>query len=201
MTWQSFAQWQARHSPEYVTAVKKLEMQRQIAHEVEDRRYNQQVDMLRYQAELQERNSALQEQRGLSIERERGKNRLAEIELELDAKIRLMGTETQVDAYRRILDELGKNKDLFRDWMKSRTEFRSQAQMAIINALIAKKMGAESHAQTMERQRLDAELHERKAAIDDVTRKAIAFAEVEAQVKGEAAATTAINELLKKWEE
>jgi len=137
MAWQSVAEWQARHSPEYITAQQKLLMQRQIAHEVEDRRYQRDMDMFRHQSNMQEQRDRAREEAMLSVERERGKNRIAEINAEIDGKIRVLGTEAQIAAFNRLSEELAKNKDIFRDWMQKRTDFRAQAQMAIINALIA----------------------------------------------------------------
>jgi hypothetical protein len=200
MAWQSIAEWEARHSPQYITAVQKLQMQRQIAHEVEDRRASQQMETMRYQADMQAQRDQAREGAMLAVEQERGRNRIAEIREELDAKIRLMGVEAQIATFTRLLDEQGKNRDHFRELLTKRADFRAETQKAIIHALIAKKAGIDAHGQATERIRLEAEIRECKAEIDELARKAIAFGEIESKSHGEAAAAKTINDLVAKWE-
>ena len=200
MAWQSIAEWQARHSPQYVTAVQKLQMQRQIAHEVEDRRHAQQVEALQYQANRERERDQAREGAMLAVEESRGKNQLALVQTELEAKIRLMGVEGQIAAFTRILEEQTKNRDHFRELLTKRADFRADAQKAIIHALIAKKAGGDAHAQAIEKMRLDSELKNQKAEIDDLTNRAIAYGEVVAKKDGEAAAAKALDDLVKKWE-
>ena len=200
MAWQSIAQWQARHSPQYVTAVQKLQMQRQIAHEVEDRRHAQQIEALQYQAAREREREQAREATMLAVEESRGKNQLALVQAELDAKIRLMGVEGQVAAFTRILDEQTKNREHFRELLTKRADFRAEMQKSILQALIAKKAGGEAHAQTIEKMRLDSELKTQKAEIDELTNRAIAYGEFVAKKDGEAAAAKALDDLVKKWE-
>lgn len=197
---QSIAEWQARHSPQYITAVQKLQMQRQIAHEVEDKRYSQQIELARYQADSQSQRDQAREGAMLAVEQARGQNRLGELQAELDAKIRLMGVEAQIAAFTRILEEQTKNREHFRDLLTKRADFRAEAQKAIIHALIAKKAGIDAHGQTVERLRLEADMKERKAEIDGLATKALALAEIESKERGELAATKTINDLVAKWE-
>jgi hypothetical protein len=200
MAWQSIAEWQARHSPQYVTAVQKLQMQRQIAHELEDRRHAQQVEALQYQAARERERDQAREGAMLAVEESRGKNQLALVQAELEAKVRLMGVEAQIAAFTRILDEQTKNRDHFRELLTKRADFRADAQKAIIHALIAKKAGGDAHGQAIEKMRLDSELKSQKAEIDDLTNRAIAYGEIVAKKDGEAAAAQALDDLVKKWE-
>lgn len=222
MQWISIAEWQARHSPGYITAVQKLQMQRQVAHETEQLRYDRQMaglrfqadnqkeleqykaqnqrEAMRYDAEMQDRRDQNREAAMIKVEQERGKNNLAEMDRDLNNKIRIMGAEAQIASFMRILDEQGKNRDLFRGLLEQQAQFRMQNQTAIIQALIAKKMGNHAHGLELEKMKLAADLQARKSEIDELAKKAIAYGEIVSKQQGDAAATQAINDILRSWE-
>jgi hypothetical protein len=219
---QSIAQWQSRHTPQYMIAVEKLQAQRQMAHEIEDKRYYNQIDIQNRQNSHQwdlmqyKENQAMQRENekgrmALEVERERSKsafqlesekskNRLAELEAELNNKIQTIGVEMQVAMAMKIVEQIQKNKDSFRNALEKRADFRADMHKAILNAIIAKKQGIGDHAKDLEKMRLEAELRHRKEEIDELTKKALAYGEVVAKREGDEAGAQAVNDLVAKWE-
>lgn len=197
---QSIAQWQARHSPQYMIAMEKLQAQRQIAYEVEERRNSQQWELARYKENQESQRESERGRMALSVERERGINRLTELDRELQNKIKIIGAEAQVSIMMKIIDELAKNKEFFRKSLEKRSEFRADVQKAILMAIIAKKQGVVNHERDIEKIQLEADLKARQAQIDDYTKKAIAYGEVIAKREGDEAGAKAVDDLVAEWE-
>jgi hypothetical protein len=196
---QSIAQWQARHSPQYMIAMEKLQTQKQMAYELAERQNAQQWELAQYKENQATQRENERNRMALQAERERGKNRLAELDRELENKIRFLGAESQNAMAQKIFDEFSKNRDHFREGLAKRADFRADMQRAILTAMIAKKQGAENHSQALEKMRLEAELRHRKEEIDEYVKKAIAYGEAVAQKQGEKAGADAVNSLIAGW--
>ena len=197
---QSIAQWQARHSPQYMIAMEKLQTQRQIAYETEERRHSNQLEIQNRSNSQQWELTRYKEEQAVQAENIRGKNRLAELDRELDNKLKIIGTEAQVAMTMKLVDELAKNRDFFRSALDKRADFRADMQKAILMAMIAKKQGIDNHTRDIEKMRLEAELRARQDQIDDYAKKAIAYGEIIAKKEGDEAATRAINSIVDEWE-
>lgn len=192
----SIASWQARHTPAFAVKAHEMHAKSKLAHEMADRQF----EALRYQMEMQNQQSQVRENAVVSVEQIRGHNSLAEIHANLDAKISLLGAEAQISAFLRLTDEQTKNRDFFRSSLEKQAEFRAVGKMAVIQALIAKKTGVVSHGQNMELEKLKIETANRKAEIDELTKKSIAWAELEAKKNGEASAIKGMEEIIEGWE-
>lgn len=210
MAFSSIAEWQARHSPQFITKMEQMRAQRQISIESEDRRYSNQLelqnransqnwDMTRYKEEQATQRDNERGRMALSVEQERGKNRLAELDRELSNKIQLVGVESQVAIAMRFVDELAKNGQWFRDALMKQVDFRIDSQKEILRAMLTEKLAQSGHWREIEKMKLDAEHKERLIVIDAFTKKAMAYAEVVAQQAGDKAGADAVDSILSKW--
>lgn len=210
MAFSSFAEWQARHSPQYITKIEQMRMQRQISIESEDRRYSNQIDLLnrsnaqqwemaRYKEDQATQRENERGRVAVAVEQERGGNRLAELDRELSNKIRLIGAETQVAMAMRFIDELAKDAQWFRDALMKQVEFRMDMQKEILRAMLAEKLAQSGFWRDIEKMKIDYEHKARLIEIDDFTKKAMAYSEFVAQKAGEKAGADAVDSILSKW--
>lgn len=210
MAWTSIAELTARHNPNYMLGVQKIQAQWQMSREIEDRRYSNQIelqnransqqwDLARYKEEQERQREEERGRTALSVESKRGENRIAELDKELSNKIQLVGVEAQFAREMKFIEELAKNNDWFRNALMEQMRFRIEGQKEILRAMLAERQAEFAHWRDIEKMKLEAEHKQRLQEIDDMAKKALAYGEVVAKMAGEKAGADAVNSILEKW--
>lgn len=209
---QSVSQWMARHDPHYIARIDGLHMQRQIAYESEERKYSNQIELLnrsnsqqwdlaRYKEEQTTQRENERGRMAVSVEQERGKNRLSELDRELQNKIKVMGIEQQFALAQKFVDELAKDREWYRGALSKLVDFRLDMQKQILQAMLAEQLAQSGHWRELEKIRLDAEHKERLQEIEQFHKNAVAFGETAAAMAGEKAGAEAVESLINRWKQ
>ncbi len=211
MQWTNFAELAASHDPHYRLGMKKIQAQWEMSREAENNRYHrdlelqnlansQQWELERYKEERERRREEERGRNAISVEERRGQNRIQELDKELDNKIRYLGAEQQVQNAMRLLDEMAKNNDFFRNGLTEILKTKHDAQKMILQSMLNEQTANNVHWREIERRRIELEHQERLRQIDEMANKALAYGEVVAANAGDAAAARAIESIVSKWD-
>jgi hypothetical protein len=145
----SFAELTARLDPSYQSKMGVLREQVQAQYAIEQYRAEKQMDVARfnaYESERRERDRAANDR---DAERIRGENRIAEMELDLDHRLRTMSADAALLTTQKILDEQTESRAHFMRQLEERSKLRSDVFKMLAGAVIQEKLAQRQHARDL----------------------------------------------------
>jgi hypothetical protein len=157
----NFGELVARLDPEYQSKAGMLREKVQAQYALEEFRAEKQMDVARFNAYEAERRERDRADNMRDTERIRGANRIAEMELDLDHRLRTIGAESLTLTTQKSLGEHASTRAHLMRQAEERTKLRSDVFKMLAGAIIQEKLAQRQHARDMEK--IKAEGAERRA--------------------------------------
>ncbi len=157
----SFAELSARLDPSYQSKMGVLREKVQAQYALEEFRAERQMEVARfnaYEAERRERDRANNDR---DTERVRGANRIAEMELDLDHRMRIMGADSAVISTQKLIDEGTASRAHLMRQIEERGKLRGDVVKMLAGAVIQEKLAQRQHVRDM--QKIKAEGEQKRA--------------------------------------
>jgi hypothetical protein len=147
----SFAELSARLDPSYQSKMGMLREKVQAQYALEEYRAEKQMDVARFNAYESERRERDRAANNRDTERIRGENRIAEMELDLDHRLRTMSAGAALLTTQKILDEQTESRAHFMRQLEERSKLRNDVFKTLAGAVIQEKLAQRQHARDMEK--------------------------------------------------
>ena len=169
MGWQSFAELQARLDPSYQAKMGVLREKVQAQYEIERYRGERQMEVARFQAYEAEKRERERTDGARDAERIRGANRIQEMELDLDHRMRLMGAESLTATTQKVLDEHTSTRQHLMRQIEERSKIRGDVFKMLAGAVIQEKLAQRQHTRDMERIKAEGEQRRASSYLDSLS--------------------------------
>jgi hypothetical protein len=145
----SFAELTARLDPSYQSKMGVLREQVQAQYAIEQYRAEKQMDVARFNAYESERRDRDRASNDRDAERIRGENRIAEMELDLDHRLRTMSADSALLTTQKILDEQTESRAHLMRQLEERSKLRNDVFKMLAGAVIQEKLAQRQHARDL----------------------------------------------------
>lgn len=153
----SFAELSARLDPSYQSKMGVLREKVQAQYALEEFRAERQMEVARFNAYEAERREQDRANNDRDTERIRGANRIAEMELDLDHRMRVMGAESAVISTQKLIDEGTATRAHLMRQIEERGKLRGDVFKMLAGAVIQEKLAQRQHARDMEKIKAEGE--------------------------------------------
>jgi hypothetical protein len=157
----NFAELQARLDPSYQAKMGVLREKVQAQYALEEYRAEKQMDVARFNAYESDKRDRERANNDRDTERIRGANRIAEMELDLDHRLRIIGAESLVLTTQKSLDEHASTRQHLMRQIEERSKLRGDVFKMLAGAVIQEKLAQRQHARDL--QKIKAEGEQRRA--------------------------------------
>jgi hypothetical protein len=169
MAWTSFAELSARLDPSYQMKMGALREKVQAQYEIERFRANQNMEIARYQAYEAERRDESRAAETRDAERIRGENRIKEMELDLDHRIRLISADSFALTTQKTIDEGTATRAHLMRQIEARSQIRGDVFKMLAGAVIQEKIAQKQHARDMEKMKFEADTRRANTYLDSLS--------------------------------
>lgn len=164
----SFAELSARLDPSYQSKMGMLREKVQAQYAIEEYRAEKQMEAARFQSYEADRRERQRAEESRDTERIRGENRIREMELDLDHRMRILGVTSFIDTTSKIQDERGSTRQHLMRQFEERSKLRGDVFKMLAGAVIQEKLAQKQHARDMERIKLEGQQRRASSYLDSL---------------------------------
>lgn len=165
----NFYELQSRLDPQYQSRMSLLRQKVGAQYEIEQYRANQQMEVARFQANEASRREQDRADEFRETEKLRGENRIREMELDLDHRMKLIVADSAALVTQKTIDEGISTRKHLMDQIASRSQLRGDVFKMIAGAAIQEKLAQKQHQRDMERLKLESSLRRSEGYLDSLS--------------------------------